>query len=282
MVNFIQNDLKVSDLLKGNVKLLSPPSVYNKLQKLTENSNFVMADIAAIIENDPALTMRLLKIVNSAFYGYSGKIVNVKQAICLIGIKEIRLIVLSTFVIEKFSVHFNDLMSMKQFWYRSLRCALIAKQLDVCTGKKHADEIFVCGLLHNIGFLIFLDALPELTQQVMLQMRGEESQCDYREVAFQQRIIGFDHYQTGSALARLWKLPEIITQSIALHNDPQQNGEYCFIANLVLLADICSKRFEGYADPLNFKALGLTKMEVKSAIHEALENLDDLYQSFAL
>jgi HD-like signal output (HDOD) protein len=99
----LHSGLTIADLLQGDVQLASPPNIYFELQKVSEDPNKSLADAAFIIEQDAALSLKLLKIVNSAFYGFPAQITSISRAITMIGIKELRSIVLSTVIIDKFS-----------------------------------------------------------------------------------------------------------------------------------------------------------------------------------
>ncbi|MBW6453707.1 MAG: HDOD domain-containing protein, partial [Methyloprofundus sp.] len=166
--------LSIADLFKGDLHLSSPPTVYFKLQRLIEDPSKSLADAALIIEKDASLSLKLLKVVNSAFYGFPSKVTSIQQAINLIGTKELQNITLSTIVIEKFSDLPGGLMSMHDFWQRSLRCALIAQGIDCFLGKRFAQSVFICGILHNIGQLVFFRRLPELSREINLMLEAQE------------------------------------------------------------------------------------------------------------
>ena len=130
MLNPIKHDLTIPDLFKGDLKLASTPNLYFKLQETIDDPTKSLVDAAYIIEKDASLSIKLLKIVNSAFFGFPSKISSIDRAIGLIGVKELQSIVLSTAVIENFSGFPSELISMHDFWARNLRSALIAKGID--------------------------------------------------------------------------------------------------------------------------------------------------------
>ena len=130
MPNISQQELSISDLFKGDLQLTTPPNIYLELQKTTDDPTKSLADAAFIIEKDATLAIRLLKIVNSAFYGFPSKISSIDRAINLIGIKELQSIILSTTAIDKFSNLPGELISMHDFWAKNIRCALIAQKID--------------------------------------------------------------------------------------------------------------------------------------------------------
>ncbi|MDI1231000.1 MAG: HDOD domain-containing protein [Methylobacter sp.] len=212
------------------MQLTSPPNIYFELKKTIDNPNKSLADVGFIIEQDPALSIRTLKIVNSAFYCLPVPIASIKHAISIIGAHELQNLVLATVVIDKFSSMPGGLLSMKNFWARSLRCALISKELCIYhNNKDDLDSMFICGLLHDIGQLVFYRRIPELARQIGLLV--ESSNID--EIEAENNILGFNHYQTGAELARLWRLPEIIIETIAQHDHPDYTGAFANVASII-------------------------------------------------
>jgi HD-like signal output (HDOD) protein len=238
-----------------------------------------LAEAAFIIEKDASLSLKLLKIVNSAFYGFPSKVTSINQAISLIGTQELQNITLSTIVIEKFSDLPGGLMSMHDFWKRSLHCALIAQGIDRFLGKRFAQSVFICGILHNIGQLVFFRRLPELSREINLMLEAQEYILSRDEVKIEQSILGFDHYQTGAVLTQLWKLPEIITQSIRLHASLDTTGNYQEISAIIRLADYYSK-LDSDNDELKNSHLGISAVSMSAIIEQSIEELDEILKAF--
>lgn len=238
MLKTLSDRLTIKDLLSGDTQLTSPPNIYFELQKVIDDATKSLADAGAIIEKDPALTMRLLKMVNSAFFGLSGQVTTINQAISLIGFKELQNLALATVIIDKFSSMPGGLVSMHDFWAQSLRCALLSKEL--CRHQKNRlnlDTTFICGLLHDIGQLVFYRRIPVLAREVGLLI--EATGID--QIVAETNVIGFDHYQLGAELARLWNLPEIIAATIGAHNHPSYSGTFAEAATIVRAANQLGK-----------------------------------------
>lgn len=225
--------LSVRVILNGNVQLASPPELFLKLNELLDNPGADLRDAGTLIENDPGLTARLLRVVNSAFYGIPTKVTSIHRALNIVGIHEIRNLVLTTLVIDKFSSLTNSLMTMKEFWAMSVRCALMARLFASCHPfGERLQAVFLCGLLHEIGRLVVYHRLPELARAAALLAESEN--ISYQEG--ERRVIGFDHYQVGAELARLWKLPEIIAVTIEHHDTPENADVFSCEAALVAQA----------------------------------------------
>jgi HD-like signal output (HDOD) protein len=233
MTNTNHPELSISDLLRGDLQLASPPTIYFELKKITDDATKTLVDAGKIIDKDPGLASRLLKIVDSAFFGFPAKISTISHAITLIGIKELENLVLATLVVDKFSSMPGGLISMRDFWSLSLRCALNAKELCSYHSEFATSEtIFICGLLHDIGRLVFYRRIPALAREIGLQKASSEKD----EVQIEQNLLGFDHYQTGAELIKLWNLPAIIETTIRHHSHPELAGQFSHEANIVKLA----------------------------------------------
>jgi len=279
MLNISQHDLLISDLFKGDLQLASPPTVYFQLQEIIKNPNKTIADAAFVIEKDAGLAIRLLKIVNSAFYGFPSKITSIDRAINLIGTKELQNITLATIVIDKFSGFPSDLVSMSDFWSRNLRCALIAQGIDRYLGNQFSESIFICGILHNIGQLVLCQKLPELAKEVGLMLQAIDDSTAEDEIRLETNIIGFDHFAVGSALTELWKLPPIITDSIRLHPFPDNTDEFFEIASIVRFAD-CSSKLDGYCGEGGGEQLNISATDMSIIIDQAYDRFEEIFKMF--
>lgn len=274
-----QTELSVSDLLRGDLQLASPPTIYFELKKVTDNPAKTLVDAGKIIEKDPGLTARLLKIVNSAFFGFPAKISTISHAITLIGLKELENLVLATLVIDKFSAMPSGLLSMRDYWGMSLRCALNAKEL--CNYKSEfetSETIFVCGLLHDIGRLVFYRRIPALAREIGLQYAASEKD----EVQIEQNLLGFDHFQTGAELAKLWNLPIIIETTIQHHSDPELAGQFSHETNIVKLAYQLSqeKIFDPDIFTIDSKFTIFSIADLETITQKANSQFDEIFSFF--
>lgn len=235
----MQADLNIRvtprDLLAGTIEISSPSDVYFRLTELIDKYSSSISDYAAIIENDPALTVRLLKLVNSAFFGFSGEIATISRAVSIIGIRELRDLVLATTVIDMFQGMRNDLVTMESFWQQSIRCAVLSSIFSSYHQNKNTIEsIFVAGLLHQIGNLIIFNKLPELAREAFSKYKYNGVDLHIAE----QEVIGFDYASLGGELAGMWKLPPVLRQVITFQFEPEQAGEYHSAAAIVCVAGI--------------------------------------------
>lgn len=269
--------LTVSDLLKGDVQLASPPNIYFALREVIEDANKTVQDAAIVIESDAALAMKLLKIVNSAFYGFPAQISSIGKAISLIGLRELQNMVLAALVIERFSELPGAQLSIHDFWAKNLRSALIARELDCLCGKQYADTAFLCGLVHNIGLLVFYRRIPLLARQVDLELQAGLQNGDL--VAIQRQVIGLDQYQVGSELCRMWQLPEVVGESIALHQQRDSNSPFADIAMIVSYANQLAN-IEAVSRTQIPNDLNLSADKISSLLDKTHEEFEVLFKLF--
>ena len=270
--------LTVADLLRGDIQLASPPNIYFALSKIVEDPNKTAQDAAVVIESDAALAIKLLKIVNSAFYGFPGQISSISRAITMIGTRELQNLALAAVIIERFSDLHGQLFSIHDFWSRNLRCALIARELDAVLGKSYADTAFLCGLVHNIGQLVLYRRIPVLAREVDLLLQTQSPE-EIDEARIEQQVIGFDHFQLGAALCRQWNLPEVVSESIRLHCYPDHVDRFADIAAIVRHANHFSKIDTPY-DAIVANAFELAPEQLGKILDKAHDEFEVIFKLF--
>lgn len=271
--------LTVSDLLRGDLQLASPPNIYFALKSIIDDPNKSPKDAAFVIEDDAALATKLLKIVNSAFFGFPSQIASIAKAITLIGTRELQNLVLAAVIIERFSDLPGQTFSIHDFWARNLRCALLSREFDAELGRKYADSAFLCGLIHNIGQLLFYRRIPVLAREVDLMLQSKIQADAMDEVLIEQRVIGFDHFQAGAELCRLWKLPEVIVETIRLQAFPDHIGPYSDIAAIVRSANYFARIDQSY-DATIANGLGLSAEQISFIVDKTNDEFEVIFKVF--
>lgn len=223
----------LEDLLEGDVRLASPPEVFARLRHLLNDPDSTLPLLADTIERDPALSARLLRLANSAFFSLPGKVASISEAVSIVGIREIQDLVLATEVIQRFDNVPEDLVDIYSFWRDSLRCAVLSHQLGRLLPQPQRDEpLFLSGLLHDIGHLVIYSRLPEAGRKALLEHRHRGIPLHEAE----QSVLGFDYTQVGAALARRWALPEVLCTVLNHHLHPEQAEHFTESVRLVHLA----------------------------------------------
>ena len=229
-------------LIHDNVQLVSLPEVCLRIQQLAEDPHADMAEFGQLVSQDPALTTRLLKLVNSAYYGFPGRIDTVSRAVNLVGIAELRNLTLAMAAMEVFGGLENERFDMLGFWRHSVHCALLARFLAKRARILHAERLFIAGLLHDVGRLLISSLLPERSARI-LQRVAEGEQVFEAE----RGELGYDHTEIGYELLTLWRLPRELCVAVALHHRPQDAEQACLEASLVYLANQIALQVESTA-----------------------------------
>jgi putative nucleotidyltransferase with HDIG domain len=201
--------------------LLSLPDAVMRLNALIDDPKAGTADIAEVIAHDPGLAASLLKLVNSAYYGFPGTISSIARAADLIGRNELRSLALACGMAEVFKGIPSGIVDMETFWFNSVTCGTLAKLLaQRCRADR--DALFTAGLLHGIGRLVFYLRRPEQYRDVLVRC-GEQTEANLN--AWERRVFGFDHAELGAELCRQWGLPEHLCQILRHHLAPAGAGD---------------------------------------------------------
>jgi len=226
---------RLKQLISNIRNLPTPPIVFEQIQKVMHDPDASMGDVASILAEDPAMSVKVLKLTNSAFYGLSREIDSVKHAVMIIGLEAVKNLVLSASVLNMFKANEGNKEYHESFWRHSLATAfasrIVAQRLKV--GKTfNPDPAFSIGLIHDIGKMVFSCFMPKEMQMIL----------DYRkthpgipDVEAEMAILGFNHAQLGGQLAVTWKLPVRMADAIGFHHNPEApNGSdnFAYLTNL--------------------------------------------------
>lgn len=273
--------LTAEALVNKSLDLVSPPSTYIQLNQLLQDPDSAIDDISAVINTDPSLATRLLRIVNSPFYGFPSQINTISRAITIIGTRELTHLVLATSVINAFKGIPASLINMDQFWRHSFATAITAQLLAEECGQHATERFFIAGLLHNIGSLVLYQSMPELAGEAI---RSAEFG---HEVLFkaEQRIMGFDHTEVGYALARAWHLPHSLQEVTHYHHTPSQAEDFPIDVAIVHVADVLVSSVpfghsgDNHVPPLDATAwdlLALNEAQMPMLLQEVNKRIDNL------
>lgn len=205
----------IDRIINSIAELPTLPTIYIKLSRILNVQNSSIRMISNIISEDLAVSAMVLKIVNSTLYGFHNKIGDMQRAIVILGLNEIKNLVLATSMYKTIKqLKSSSAFDIQEFWKHSIGCAISAKVLAETAYIKNPEDVFTGGLLHDIGKLIHATYLREEFEGVVANVVETGSQMFESE----KKILGFDHTQTGSALARKWSLPRKTINMIANHH----------------------------------------------------------------
>lgn len=221
------------DLIDDTLELASLPAVVLRALELLNAPDSSAADIGQVISEDPALSVRLLRIVNSSFYGFPSRIETISRAITIVGTLEITDLVLGSSAVEAFAGLPNELIDMQQFWEHSLYAGVVARVLARHHRAPNTERFFVSGLLHDIGSLVLYHQRPEESRRALELARAGRP---LHQV--EQEIFGFDHSDVGAELMQAWNLPEAFVEAARHHHRPVEAQEFPLETTMVHLADV--------------------------------------------
>ncbi len=235
-------DNKVKQVVSNIRNLPTPPIVFHQIQKVMSNPDVSASQIANILAEDPAMSVKVLKLTNSAFYGLAREVDSVKHAVVIVGIEAIKNLVLSASVLGMFKTDQNDQEFQDRHWRHSLAtgfcCRLLAQKVR-SRGFINPDSAFSAGLLHDIGKMVISCFLRDEFNQYLEERQNDQISPDFM---VEQRTIGFDHAQVGGVLALQWKLPQKLTEAIAFHHNPTKTGEEDPMPYLISLGNFIAKK----------------------------------------
>lgn len=224
----------------NTASLASLPRAYHRIDEMLTDARYGPADIGRVIRHEPTLTARLLRMANSAYFGVAMRIDSVPLAISVLGTKALHELVLATCVASAFTRIDTRLVDVADFWHHSVYCGIMARLLSKRLRIAESEQIFVAGLLHDIGKLAIYHQLPEQTEHVL--SRFADSGAPLYEV--ERDVLGFTHAEVGQALLQLWDLPAMFCEVAAHHHDPARSQDYQDESWIVHLADALSLKVE--------------------------------------
>lgn len=224
-------------LVKESIDLMSLPDVYIRLRDVITAQNSSMSDVAQILVHDPAITARLLKLVNSPFFGLVSKVDTMTRAINLLGTQQVHDLVLATVVVDTFSGFVNDSLNLYDFWFHSVYCAVAARLLAYHCNDLDTERPFIAGLLHNIGHLVTYQIMPEESKATLAL--ADEKNIDL--YLAEREILGFDYAMVGAELMREWKLPRSLQDITEFHIEPEKSKDFMLETAIMHIATAITK-----------------------------------------
>jgi putative nucleotidyltransferase with HDIG domain len=233
-----------ADLKRLIARVEDLPTLPRTVLRITEMVNDPRAsarDLSRIITDDQVLTARLLKLVNSSFYGFPQRVATVTGAIVLIGFDAIRNLLLTTSVFDLFpSRTAKSRRHQEALWDHSLGCAVGAKAIGEVLRHEKLEELFVAGLLHDIGKIVEMARLPDEFERITVRAREGRMMI----AAAKTEILGCTHAEIGRLLLDRWKLPVKLMNTIAFHHAPLAAGGFALETSIVHLADILARALQ--------------------------------------
>ncbi|PID72224.1 MAG: GGDEF domain-containing protein [Desulfobulbus propionicus] len=284
----ISRDAVLKKILHSN-ELPTLPVVASTLLTITAKEETTLSDIAQLISRDVALSSKVLRVSNSSFYSFPQQISTINQAVSILGTNAIRSLVLSFSFLSIRSKNSSPRFNFKQFWEQSLVCATAAKLILDQVDGANTEEIFISGLLHNIGQLIFATTLPTPFDQVLEKL---ESDPDASVSEIEQEILHISHSEAGYAVAQQWGFPETLLLPIQYGDNPGaytgKNKDIALNIKATYLAQLLSKIYysekpEQYHRQFRTQAKKLLPLKgtaINTILHQINHEIDKVAEYF--
>jgi HD-like signal output (HDOD) protein len=267
----------VDSALKGISHIATLPEITLRIIELVEDPSSTAQDLNNIISNDPALCSRILKVVNSAFYGLPRQIGSINRAVVLLGLNAVKNIAIAASLTKLFrGGELCPNFSARDLWIHSIATAAGSKL--ICDELKLGlpDEAFLAGLIHDIGIMVEVQTIREKLVQVITKMEFDEEgtpTTDMREL--ERQICGADHCAFGAGLCESWKFPKSFAHVAGHHHDPKAlpHGSR-MLTSVVYVADRISCEL-GYGFRADLPDLELDAL-ICEELHLTQETLDKI------
>ncbi len=276
---------RAMDSIRKLTAIATLPEITVKIIATVEDPNSTAAQLHKLITHDPALVTRILKLVNSSFYGLPGQISSIERAVVLVGLTAIKNIAVAASIGQMFrGARLCEQFSAKDLWTHCIAVAVGSRELARHLRMPIGDEAFLGGMIHDIGLLVSLQLWPEKVRQVC--EAASVDGANFMEI--ERQVLGVDHAELGAALAEQWKFPKSCQQIAAYHHDPlSRMGEGRQLVAIVHVADAlaCQANLgfnltarEQSLDPAHLVDLGISQQAV-AIVKAGLPQLTDSARS---
>ena len=212
------------------------PVVIEKITRLLQNPSTSAEEIGKAITTDQALASKVLKLVNSAFYGFPGKISTITHAVVILGFSTVKNVVLTASIFDAFSkrVSLSENFDMQKFWLHSIACGAASQCIAKHIGFNAKEECFIAGLIHDVGKILLCNFLPE-EFEATVQNRIQKNCLFYES---EKEVLHITHQELGGVIVQRWNLPPVLQGVVRNHHYQIPEKEFSTMTGIVHAADI--------------------------------------------
>lgn len=262
------------------------PAVAHRIMNLVADAESSTEDLRKVIANDPALSACILKVVNSSFYGFPQQVSSIDRAIVLLGLNAIKNIAIATSLNKVFkSNQIGSEFDPCDLWTHSVAVAICARELSVKSGLEDPDEVFLAGLIHDIGIMVEMQANHQGFIEIIKTLSHEQS-TTFRQA--EEQVLGTTHELFGAYICRVWKFPPHFEYVARHHHEPMRLPETDrTLPAIVHVADILAAQIgEGYTRtvetetvaPEILSSLNLTESDLETLVATLIDAIQETQQ----
>jgi len=220
-------DTKLSSIVDRIVYLPSSPEIATRISLVADDPRSSAADIAEIVKKDPSTAARILRLVNSSYFGLRSQVSTLSHAVSLLGLNVIRSVALSVAVVGSFKkMRVPRIFDHRRFWEHSALTACLARMIAQEHGGVEPEAAFDVGLMHDLGKLILACYAPEEFQQII--ERADQQQQSF--VDAENEVMDTNHCEIGGWLAERWQFPKYLVNGISHHGDRATDDSHALVA----------------------------------------------------
>lgn len=276
------NNAQLLARLQDSKNLPSLPQVLLQVIALDEQEDFDIKKLVKIIAQDPAISAKTLRLVNSAYFNLQGKFTSLERAVLYLGADAVKNIAITASVHHVFNgMKRNGSFSMDRFWWDSFSCAIFSRRIAQQTKYNNLEEAYVAGLLHNLGKLLLLTNFPKEYNATLSLQQNQSDICDV-----ERRQIGITHCEAGAWLIKHWKLNSFMADAVLYHHEPIARVKNSFpLVKITSLAHTLSKndsKDDSSLFAIGQELLGLTGEQMRTIISCAQEEIEKIAASLEL
>lgn len=268
------------DVVELEVRLPPLPAVMLELQDVLQRRNFSADQIANVIAKDPGLTVWLLKLVNSPYYGFAAKVSTISRAVALVGTRQIQTLAIGGALNSLAVLLPRGLLDMELFWRHSVAVGVVAGEIWRLSGRSESEPLFVSGILHDCGQLALAYAAPQVMTAISKSYDIEAGPSYIME----KSLIDFDHARLGGMLLHRWNMPLPLVVAVLRHHQVEDPARYpeaavVHVADALVTALGITTRPLPPVPPLSMEAwnvLGLSPQALRQATDTLRAKLDDI------
>ncbi len=272
-------------LVRAVQDLPSMPALVMRILELTETASVNAVEIEKLILTDPALSAKILRVVNSAYYGLERKVTSVQQAIVILGFRHLRNLVLAVSALSRFrnkSPHFREVQ--RRIWERAFGAATLSRELCRVKGirESEAEVAYVGALLHDIGELFLFSSFTNIYTELV--KRAESLQIP--TVQAERKALGLDHAEVGAELIRQWNFPPPLAIVVSRHEGPfLDDGDtvaLCVHIASKLAGEFTSEPDRGQIDPMARAWLAMDDAAIDTLVECARPKVQEVASNLGL
>ena len=273
----------LADLIGARQDILSLPSVLAQINTVVQNPLSTPEEAAEAIALDPGLSSKLLRLVNSSYYGFVSKVDTLSRAVTIVGSKQLGTLAMGLSVTSMFQSIPPELLNLREFWKHCVASGIIAGTLAAMIDKDIAERAFVCGLLHDIGRLVMIVGQPRLCHKALYLSQSQSRLLHDTE----NEVFGYDHAHVGAAMMASWRFPDSLEKAVRHHHQPNETAS--LESRLIHVADILAHALEIGASaeclvppllPETWQPLRLSKEAIGKAALLAVKQIEDTLAVF--